>query len=305
MRIRFRMVKDIAIVPLHAMLKLSLLMPGWAFNIITATLGMAGKAYYFVPGSHVRRTTGNLCRVIGRSDPRAVYLQLVDNVVYAARAFGWLMRSGPDAVAEMTSLDEASLAGCREAWEKAGAAIFVAPHCAGSVLSAVRFGREFPTVLLLRESKSQRRGRIMRKYLEKLGPELLFIRRADPASIARGILRGFRGRKFIVGATDMLRRQPGTIEATVFGQRVHLPDWPARFAARSKVPIVPAYIRTVGGRMEVLLGEPFFESDVSAATQRWANFFEKNIREFPADWPFMFEKRWSRVLAAAAAETQH
>ena len=35
---------------------------------------------------------------------------------------------------------------------------------------------------------------------------------------------------------------------------------------------------------------------------RWANFFEQSIREHPADWVFMFDKRWSKIIAAAAAE---
>ena len=300
MRLRFRAIKDVVVLPLHGFGKMSLYLPEWVLNAIAAGLGWIGKAYYFMPGSHARRTVRNLCRVIGRSDPRATYFRLMDNLTCAAKAFGRLMRAGPDALAEMTDFDGAALATCREAWEKSGGAIFVVPHCVGSVLSAARFGKEFPSMMLVRESKSRRRGRIMRQYFEKLGPELLFVRRADPVSLARSILNSLRARKFVVGTTDLARCTRDTIAVEMFGERVRMPDWPARFAAKRKVPIVPGYVHIVNGRILMITGEPYLEEDLTASTQRWARFFEENIRAYPSDWIFMLDKRWSRILAAAA-----
>jgi len=302
MRIHFRRVKDVSIVPLHAFLRLSLHLPAWVLHAFAGGLGLMGRAYCLVPANHICRTVDDLCRVIGRSDGRAVRRQFMDNVVDAIQAYGRFVRSGPDALAEATFFDEPSLKRCRRAWERCGGAICVVPHCVGSVLSAVRFGREFPSLLLVRESRSERRSRIMQWYFERLGPEMLYVRRASPTAVTRSILKAFREGKFIVGTTDLARRRPDTIEVEMFGQRVSLPDWPARFAARRKVPIVPGYTRMVDGRIMMILGEPYRAKDPIIATQRWASFFEAQIRKSPADWLFMLEKRWSRLLAAAAAE---
>ena len=281
---------------------LSLYLPECLLAGFTYGLGLLMKSWYFAPRSHVRRTARNFCRLTERADPRKLYFQLIDNVVRSCRLFGQLMRHGPDAVADQTDFAETSLAICHEAFEKAGTAIFVVPHCAGSVLSAARLGKEFPTVILARESKSPRRSRIMLKYLEKLGPELLQVRRSDPTSIARGILRAFRSGQFVVGTTDLARRKADTLEVEMFGKSVWVPDWPARFSARRGVPIIPGYVHMENGRIRMIAGEPFVEKDVSVATQRWASFFEENIRRYPEDWLFMFDKRWARVLAEAAAD---
>jgi lauroyl/myristoyl acyltransferase len=82
---------------------------------------------------------------------------------------------------------------------------------------------------------------------------------------------------------------------------VSLPAWPARFSARRKIPILPGYIRVSGGRIVLSCDEPYIEPDTVVATQRWAAYFEKSIRESPADWVFMLDKHWSRVIAKAAS----
>ena len=75
-----------------------------------------------------------------------------------------------------------------------------------------------------------------------------------------------------------------------------------RLATKSDVPILPLYIRVEGERILMSVDEPFREKDLVESTQRWAKSFEQSIREHPADWVFMFDRRWSRIIAAAAAE---
>jgi len=292
--------KDVIAWPVHWLLKGTAPLPGPLRRAIFGCAGLAWKGYYFVPGNHMRRTASELCAVIGRDDPRRIYFEMMNKVAVVADAFGRLLRHGPEAVAEMTGFDEGGARPFREAYEQRGGAIVVAPHCVGSVLSAAGFGKTFPTVLLVRESRSEARSALLREYLERLGPEVVFVRRARPQTVTRHILRALRERKLIVGTTDLLRHQEDTVAAEMFGQPVWLPGWPARFAARRKVPIVPAYIRTEPGRVRVLGDEPYIEEDVARSTQRWASFFERSIRAHPSDWVFMFEKRWARVIGAAA-----
>ena len=301
MRIRFRRVKDVAVHPAHWLIRAGRLLPERLQPLYFKSFGILGKACYFTPCSHARRTVGNFCRVTGRSDPRRIYFQIVDNLLFAASGFGRLMFDGTDAVAEMVTFDEAGAARLEAARAQYGAAILVVPHCAGSVLSAAGFARRFPTLVLVRESRSPRRARLLRRYFEKLGSELLFVRRADPAIVARTILRALHEKKFVIGTTDLAKNAPDTVEVKFFGQGVPLPAWPARFSARRKIPIIPAYIRLSGGRIVASCDEPYIEQDVAVATQRWAAYFEKSIRESPADWVFMLDKHWSSVIAKAAA----
>lgn len=299
MRIRFRRVKDIVTVPVDRFIRATAAWPRLQRTTFGA-LGLLMKAGYFVPGSHLRRTTRDFCRATGQANPRAICFGLIDNGMRAIATFGRLHRSGAEAIAEQVTLDDACIARIEKARAQFGTVIVVVPHCAGSVLSAAGIGRRYPTVVLVRESKSPHRSAILRQYFDKLGTDLFFVRRTDPTVVARGILRALHDRKLVVGTTDLLRKTDDTVEATMFGRRVTLPAWPARFSARRKVPILPAYIRMEQGRIVLVSGEAYIDDDLTAATQRWADFFERNIRQSPTDWMFMFDKRWSQVLANAA-----
>lgn len=302
MRIHFRRVKDALSLPAHFLMKTSSALPETFQETAFAVLGLLLRSYYFVPRSHARRTLKNLCKVIGRSDPHAVYAELTANIVFAVQTFAKLYRDGAEAVAHQVRYAEGVQAKCGEVRDRYGSMFIVVPHCTGAVLSATLLGNTFPSTLLVRESKSLRRSEIMREYLARLGPELVFVRRASPTEVTRLILRAIRREQLIIGTTDLIRRQPDTVEVKVFGRRVWMPAWPARFSGRRNVPIAPVYPIILNGRIVVTMDEPYIEKDVQVATQRWATSFERSIRKYPADWPFMLEKRWSRVLAAAAAE---
>ena len=299
MRVRFRRVKDWTARPLHWAMRGAAPLPRPVRRVIFGGVGLVMKGYYFAPGSHVRRTLGNLCRVIGRDDPWRIYSEMMGKVGLAMDAFGQLLRRGPEALAATAGFDEAGMRCFSEAYERYGGAIVVVPHCVGSVLSAAAFGRAFPTVLLVRESRSATRGALVRQYLERLGPELVFVRGSRPETVARHILRALRAGKLIVGTTDLVRDRGDTVEAAVFGERGRLPAWPARFAARRGVPVIPAYVRIEDGRVVTTGGEAYLEDDLEVSTQRWWDFFEGCIGKYPSEWIFMFEKRWARILAQA------
>ena len=253
MRIRFRHVKDVAIHPTHWLVRGGGLLPESLRRLYFRSFGLLGKAYYFTPYNHARRTMDNFCRMTGRSDSQEVYFRMVDNLLFVASAFGRLMSDGTDSVADMVAFDEPSVARTEAVRAKYGAGILLVPHCAASVLSAAGFGRRYPALVLVRESRSMRRHLLMRRYFDKLGPELLFVRRTDPGVVARGILRALHQKKFVIGTTDLARNGPDTVEVKFFGQPVPLPAWPARFSARRKIPILPGYIRVTGGRIVLSL----------------------------------------------------
>jgi KDO2-lipid IV(A) lauroyltransferase len=302
MSARFTSAKDATIVTLDGLLRLSRHLPEWVPRATTAGLGLFCKAWYVVAGGYVRNTTSDLCRVIGCPYPRRIYFKLVDNTVQAARMYGAVMRRDAGAVIARTDFDPAGLTACRQVMQRYGGAVFVAPHCIGSILSGARFSKEFPAVELAREAESGRRARIAGLYMDKLGMEPLFVRHADPVNVARSVCRALHANKFVIGTTDLPRHAKDTVEAEFFGQKIWLPRWPARFAARCRKPIVPMYLRMTKDRILITIDEPYLEQDIAVATQRWASCFERNIRAYPADWIFMFDKHWSRILAGAATE---
>ena len=301
MGFHFRQFKDLAILPLNGLVKMATYLPEWAGRSLAGSFGLLFKSLYFVPGNHLRRTAENLCRVIGNPDPRTMYFQIADKMASAAVLYGTALRHGSDVVADLTTMDEVSYARCREVLETRGSGMAVTTHCVGSVLAGPFFGREFPSRMLMRESKSETRARISRQYFERLGMNSIYARRADPVSLARGILRAFKEGALVVGTADLARRTEDTVQVEVFGQPVWLPAWPSRFAARRDVPILPLYVRVEGERIVMTVDEPFDEKDLVVSTQRWASSFEQSIRAHPADWVFMFDKHWSRIIAAAAA----
>jgi lauroyl/myristoyl acyltransferase len=67
-------------------------------------------------------------------------------------------------------------------------------------------------------------------------------------------------------------------------------------------PIVPGFIHTDQGGFILIAAEGSLEPDLRKSTRRWMSSFERRFREHPADWVFMLDKRWARVLAAAAKQ---
>lgn len=297
-KLHFRKVKDAGVGPVDWLLRQA---PLPVTRSAFSAMGLGARLYYSLPGNHLRRTIRNFHAFCNNSND-SLFSDFQKNIDLAMSLAVKLVREGADSVAERVDFDGESLQRVRKVQEQYGCGIFVVPHCAGSVLSATRFGREFPSVVLVRESKSDRRAGILRPYFEKLGPELFYVRRSDPASVARGIIRVLHEKKFIIGTTDLARKTPDTVSAKVFGQEVNLPAWPARFSGRRNAPIIPGFIRMHEGRIVLMCGEPFIEKDLGAATQRWASYFEESIRKYPADWLFMFDKRWSRIIARAAGK---
>lgn len=296
MRIKFRRVKDLAVKPIHGVLR----MPGWLARPAFGSVGLAAKSYYFAPGSHTRRTARNFCALTGRSDPRGMYFEMVSKAVRVGTLFGRLIREGPEAVAGELDMGGDVLRICDDLRAKGQGAIFVVPHCVGSVLSTAGFAKRYPTVVLLRESRDPQRSGILKQYLEKLGAELFYVRRTEPTTVARGILRALHEKKFIIGTTDLLRKNEDSAEVKVFGQSIRMVAWPARFAIRRGAPLVPTYVRVDNGRIVLELAPPFLGTDIESATQRWATHFEEWFRRYPSDWIFMYDKRWAKVIADAA-----
>lgn len=301
----FRAVKDKIALPLHWLGGVIARYPESFGRAILGALGASGRAAYFAPGSHVRRTLGDFCRATGRSDPWPIYSRMVGNLQETARHYSALYRYGRSRLLEQTVMDPTLAREFQRMRDRKGGLILLVSHSAAAVLGSAGLSAACPTVLLVREPRSSVRSQLMMEYIQKLGPEFILSRNAPPALVMRKIMRALRDGKVIVGTTDVIDPQPDSVETQAFGQRVYLPSWPAKISAHLGVPIVPGFIHLEGHRIRLLAEESYAESDLQKSTERWMASFEGWFRRYPSDWVFMLDRRWAFVLAAAARRAQN
>jgi lauroyl/myristoyl acyltransferase len=297
----FRRFKDLIALPIHRLAK----GPRFLVRTTLRVFGAAARAAYAVPGSPIRQTMQNFCRVTGRTDPWSIYSGMVSRLQQAGLHYASLNHGGREDLIAETIIDP-SVTAAYQHWNRAkGGLIFLVPHCAGAVLSSAGLSAAFPVVVLVREPLSPKRRETMLLYLHALGPEYILSRHAPPASVMRSIIRALHHDKVIVGTTDTISPAPDSVETWAFGQRIYSPSWPARIAARLEIPILSGFIRLEGRKIRLLADEGYVESDIEKSTQRWVSNFEASFRRCPSDWVFMLDKRWARVLAAAARDASH
>lgn len=268
---------------------------------LTGSVRLASK----LPYTPARVTAGHMAQIVGGNATTSSVLNgFFERLAVAADLYLSLHRDGAEAILPRMSIEPESRKIFVETLEKHGGAILVVTHCIGGVLSLAALAREVPLTMLYRGAPNARRDKIQTRFLEGLGIHHHAIRKQSETSIARAIMGGLKRKGYVLGATDINRNTPDSLPATMFGEPVRLPGWPARFAVRRKVPIVSAMAIIENGQVILCCSEPVLETDADAATAGWAIALEKIIRRSPSDWGFMFDKRWRPVLRRAA-EKQH
>jgi len=294
----FRNVKDAIALPFHRFGQLIAKLPEGFGRAIIGSLGLVAKASYFWPDNYVRRTVSSFCLATGLTDATSIYFGMVNNIEKVAFHYANLYRYGPEKLLAQTVVDPKFMAQYQH--NGRSGIIILVPHCAAAVLSSAGLHHYAPTTLLVREPKSPQRCQLMLEYLKKLGPKFILSQNTTPATVVRQISRALRDGEVVVGTTDVIVPGPNTVEVRIFGQTVHSPGWPTKIAAHFNVPIVPGFIHIDGEQIKLLADEGYLDADLQNGTQRWASSFERWFQQYPSDWVFMLDKRWSRVLAEAA-----
>ena len=268
---------------------------------LTSSARLASK----LPFTPARVTAGHMAQIVGGDATASSVLNgFFERLAVAADLYLALHREGADAILPRMSIEPKSRKIFVETLDNHGGAILVVTHCIGGVLSLATLAREVPVTMLYRGAPNPRRDKIQTRFLEGLGIHHHAIRKQSEMSIARAIMAGLKRKGYVLGATDINRNTPDSLPATMFGEPVRLPGWPARFAVRRKVPIVSAMAVIEDGKVILCCSEPVLETDPEAATAGWATALEQIIRRSPSDWGFMFDKRWRPVLRSAAEKQQ-
>jgi len=267
---------------------------------------------YFWPRSHMRQTASALAVAVGQSKPRRIYAGFVNGLSWTAYRMELISQGRTDEIDALLRLPE------KDRLERlaidGGGALLIMPHCHGSLLMVRALAAQYPMLMLIREPKNDARAAAQRRFFNHMGCEVLDVRRNSEATVARAVLKALRQGRFVIGTVDRIQKAPpedepvsktsDNVRVTVFGQPVGIVGWPARFAAKAKVPILPVMVEQTEDAVALHLGEPISVGEIQATTQAWASALERFFNRFPGDWIFAYDKHWSRVLNAQANRRQ-
>lgn len=262
---------------------------------------------YVAPGSPLRLTMNAFAEVVGTGPPRLVFSRFVHGLMLGLYRMERL-RLGHEA--EIDALLDIPERGRLDAMLERGGAMLVMPHANGSLPMVCGLGRHYPLLMLVKTTRSPKRSASQHAYYERMGCEILDVRRTGEARVARTVVRALRDRRIVVVTGDLIQKAPSEdidkardlVRAEAFGQPLGAPGWPARFALRAGAPLLPVMIEQTDARIVLHLGRIAGDGDVAAVTRDWVAQMEGYLRRYPSDWTFVFDRRWSRLLGAAARE---
>lgn len=231
-----------------------------------------------------------------RHTPRGIYRRFVDGAVVVVNLGFALFREGHEAMAERIHVPDADVRHLAELVEEHGGVMFCVPHNAGAVFSSTVIARGVKTVLVSRNSPTVDRTKIALDIYERMDMKVLMVRDANPIELARVCLRLLRENTLVAATVDRIDRQPTRTMVPMFGQPVGFGMWAAKFAVRSKVPLVPVYIHTRRDRLELEVGPGLITTDVREGMEHYLRFFEAKVLEDPSSWSFLADRRWRWVL---------
>jgi lauroyl/myristoyl acyltransferase len=266
---------------------------------------LVARALYWLPANPIRRAAENIA-VLGRDAgyeyaARSIYRAYLANARAMAELILRLYRDGWQAVIGDVEFPDSDVESIRGLVETHGGVVVAVPHNLGSTFSGLKFCKAFAAVLLSKNSASIQRTKIALDFFERMDASVLMVRQGGPMQISRSMIKLLRSGKLLAVTVDLLTDAGNGVAARTFGQDVHFPAWSTRIPTAIKAPIVPAYIHCEEGRLRACFGEALVTGDAEAATAHIATFLEERILNDPASWAFLAEKKWGRVLEAAAA----
>lgn len=187
-----------------------------------------------------------------------------------------------------------------------GGVLMVMAHCHASVAMVRALASRYPTLMLIRSTAKKSRAASQYSYYEQLGCDVVDVRSTDGGIVARAVLRALREGKIVVGVVDRIEKAPkpdspvnkakDTVRVEAFGQAIGLAGWPARFAAKCKVPVLPVTVVQTSEAMVLHISDEIEAGEMVATTQKWVDAIEAFIRRFPSDWLFVYDKHWGQIL---------
>lgn len=260
---------------------------------------------YIVPKNPFRQACEHVCSLANKAGfqhkPKQVYWQLLNNFLNTTSAYFDLYRHGVESVADRIEISDSDAQKISDLAEKHGGVVLMVPHNFASVFSAIKLNILFNLLIVSRNSPTIDRTKAAIDFFERMNVTVLLVRGGNPFELSRTLFSELK-KKTVVAATvdSVVHNSPITVK--IFGQDVGFAPWAAKIATKKRIPIVPSYFRSSGRNMVATFGDPIISSDVNEAMQYYASFFENQILNDPANWAYLGDKRWCKILKKAASE---
>ncbi|MEN8801274.1 MAG: hypothetical protein ABF297_04770 [Thiogranum sp.] len=262
------------------------------------------RLLYRWPGNPLRLSCEAICAVAARPahehEPRQLYRQFLTNALAVMENYFRLYHYGIDQVEERITLTPQDSTLIRDLAKAHGGVILAVPHNIASAFSSLKLNRAFPLLVVARNSPTIVRTRIALDFFERMQVPILMVRGGNPFALSRILFSVLRTGQVVAATLDNLDNTDKRVEVQMFGQRVGLAGWAAKIAVRMDVPLLPCYFQSRGQQNTVIIGKPIITTDVEAAVQHYASFFEHQILADPASWAYLADKRWRRILLNSA-----
>ncbi|VAW78709.1 hypothetical protein MNBD_GAMMA13-1855 [hydrothermal vent metagenome] len=257
---------------------------------------------YSLPNNPLRKACQDISLLSQDHSPRQLYRQYLRNILGVLDNFFTLYRHGSEAVLPRIHMHTDDVDRIQSLICAHGGVVLAVPHNIASAFSALRIGHCFDMLLVAKNSPTIERTRIALDFYERMQLSLLLVRKGRPIELSRAMFSCLRSGKLVAATLDNIDRTPQQIPTLLFGQSIGFSDWAARIAARTQVPVIPAYFHSQGKTIKVTVGSSLVCSDIPRAVQHYANFFEQEILKDPASWAYLADKHWQKVLHKAVGK---
>ena len=230
--------------------------------------------------------------------PRKVYRQLLKNALGTVENFFHLYRDGAQAVMGDIRLDAADSARINRLAQEHGGVIIMVPHNFAAVFSALKMTREFPLLIVSRNSPTIDRTKAALDFFERMQVTVLLVRGGNAFELSRTLFAELKKGTVVAATVDSIdHSSPTTVR--MFSQEVGFASWAAKIAVKKRVPVIPSYFHSNGRQVVASFGEEIVSEDLQAVMQHYAAYFERSILADPASWAYLGDKRWRRLLQKA------
>ncbi|MCG6883696.1 MAG: hypothetical protein LJE62_08095 [Silicimonas sp.] len=270
------------------------------YGIFGAVLWIA----YRLPNSKVRATFEALARHVGRDDTTRLFRDYVRGFLLGINRIEQVRHGHTDAIDAMFDFPEKARL---DALLEKGGVVLAIPHTHASLAMGRGLARHYPVLALVRATQNPRRAASEHEIYENLGSEFFEVRTANPTLVARKVLKALKDGRIVIGTVDRIRNAPpedapvevagDLVRARAFDQPIGIAGWPARFAAKAGVPIIPVTVTQTPEKISLVLGREITPTeDPVETTQAWVSALEELLRAHPDEWIFSLDRHWSEVL---------
>lgn len=273
------------------------------FSIIASVLWIG----WVIPRNPVRRAFQALSRVSGQGSPIRTFSGYVRGFSLALFRFELLRMGKLEEIGSILRVPEKDRL---EQMLADGGVMLMMPHAHGSLSMAEALGQKYPLTFVVRSAKDDGRASHQMQYYAKMNCDVIDVRRNDDMVVTRTIIRALRQGRIVLAAGDLVKNPPktsfderrGLVRVDAFGQPVGALAWPARFAKKAGVPIVPVMIEQSEDDLALHLGPQIESTDLLETSQAWMDGMLALVCQYPSDWTFVLDKRWVKLLENAGPE---